>query len=108
MLSLKWTLLYLHTLGALTLLADVNIWQLSHKSFMEDESFGFEKKYRKNQFGPVLLMIQIVIKTKQPRYAFLALVCFFFGKQLIFLKIKRALRILESETQICAIEEDIL
>ncbi len=67
------------------------------------------KKYRKNQFGPVLLlMIQIVIKTKQPRYDFLALVCFFFGKQLIFLKIKRALRILESETQICAIEEDIL
>ncbi len=107
MLSLKWLLLYLHTLGALVLRADVNIWQLSHKSFIEDESLGFEKKYRKNQFGPVLLMIQIVIKTKQLRYDFLALVCFFFGKQLIFLKIKRALRILESETQICAIEEDI-
>ncbi|WP_375684079.1 MULTISPECIES: hypothetical protein [unclassified Bartonella] len=55
MLSLKWLLLYLHTLGALVLRADVNIWQLSHKNFMEDESLGFEKKYRKNLFGPVLL-----------------------------------------------------
>ncbi|WP_273790885.1 hypothetical protein [Bartonella sp. CM31XJBT] len=50
-LSLKWLLLYLHTLGALTLLADVNIWQLSHKSFMEDESFGFEKNIEKINLG---------------------------------------------------------
>ncbi|WP_375635584.1 hypothetical protein [Bartonella sp. MR90HLJMH] len=71
------------TLGVLVLRADVNIWQLSHKSFMEGESLGFEKKYRKNLFGPAFLVVQIVIKTKQLRYDFLALVCFFFEKKLI-------------------------
>ncbi|WP_375668037.1 MULTISPECIES: hypothetical protein [unclassified Bartonella] len=28
--------------------ADVNIWQLSHKSFMEDESLGFKKISKKS------------------------------------------------------------
>ncbi|WP_375652756.1 hypothetical protein [Bartonella sp. MR110HLJHH] len=69
--------------GALVLRADVKILHSSHKSFMEDESLGFEKKYRKNLFGPAFLVVQIVIKTKQLRYDFLALVCFFFGKKLI-------------------------
>ncbi|WP_375611618.1 MULTISPECIES: hypothetical protein [unclassified Bartonella] len=50
-LSLKWLLLYLHTLVVLTLLGDVNIWQLSHKSFMEDESLGFEKNIEKINLG---------------------------------------------------------
>ncbi len=74
---------FLCYLAALVLMGDVETLHSYHKSFMEDESLGFEKKYRKNQFGPVLLMIQIVIKTKQPRYDFLALVCFFFGKKII-------------------------
>ncbi|WP_375655717.1 hypothetical protein [Bartonella sp. MR63HLJHH] len=39
------------TLGALVLRADVNIWQLSHKSFMEDESLGFEKNIKKVHLG---------------------------------------------------------
>ncbi|WP_375631945.1 hypothetical protein [Bartonella sp. AA74HLJMH] len=41
----------LATLGALVLRADVNIWQLSHKSFMEDESLGFEKNIEKIYLG---------------------------------------------------------
>ncbi|WP_375702360.1 hypothetical protein [Bartonella sp. AA89HNZF] len=50
-LSLKCPLLCLHTLAALVLRADVNIWQLSHKSFMEDESLGFEKNIEKIYLG---------------------------------------------------------
>ncbi|WP_375619924.1 hypothetical protein [Bartonella sp. TS25HLJMH] len=49
MISLKWSLLC--TLGALVLRADVKILRPSHKSFMEDESLGFEKKYQKSPFG---------------------------------------------------------
>ncbi len=66
------------------------------------------KKISKKSIWAAFLVVQIVIKTKQLRYDFLAPVGFFFGKQLIFLKIKRAvIRILEPQTQICAIEEDI-
>ncbi|WP_375625324.1 hypothetical protein [Bartonella sp. MU37NMGALS] len=66
------------------------------------------KKYQKSPLGPAFWVVQVVVTTKQLRYDFFASVGFFFAKKLIFLKIKRAvIRILEPQTQICAIEEDI-
>ncbi len=74
---------------------------------MEGERLGFEKISKKSIWA-AFWVVQIVIKTKQLRYDFFASVGFFFAQKLIFLKIKRAvIRILEPQTQICAIEEDI-